>query len=194
MMTSRIHRPMQRNLSRRHFLRGAGVALSLPFLSSMGASTPAKAQALAPRRYVSMYFPNGAAHFFRPAGTGGSGSEWQLSPILEPLAPVKDYLTVLSNVGNGATFGTDSIEPSHAQLCASAWTCVQMSGDGDADNGISVDQVIAQAHAGQTSLDSLQLGLATLESYGDGKPNQHSRSISWAAPNQPLYYVEFGVM
>jgi hypothetical protein len=52
---------------------------------------------------------------------------------------------------------------------------------------ISVDQVLAQAWRGRTRLDSLQVGLSTLDSYGDGLPNAFSRSISWRSPTEPLY-------
>src|SRR5512138_3854457 len=97
--------------SRRRFLRGAGVALALPWLETL-APRRARAQSSSIQRYVMLYFPNGTADFWRPAADG-SGSAWALSPILEPLAPVKSYLSVLSNVSNYAPFG-GHVEPSHS--------------------------------------------------------------------------------
>jgi hypothetical protein len=170
---------------RRWFLRGAGVALALPWLETLA---PRKAQAQAAgsiQRYVMLYFPNGTADFWRPSAEG-SGDDWGLSPILEPLAPVKDYLTVLSNVSNYAPFG-GHVEPSHSNLGAATWTCVEPSGDGNANSGISVDQVIANQIGGETRLPSIQVGLSTLDSYTDGLPGQHSRSMSWKSAEQPLY-------
>jgi hypothetical protein len=176
--------------SRRAVLRGAGVALGLPWLESL-APRGARAAAPEPRRtFVGFFFPCGVADYWRPARTG-VGSEWSLSPILEPLAPVKSHLTVLANVGNYGPFG-GHIEPSHSHLTGAFLTCTKAKGPdigptGPWTNGVSVDQVIAQAIGGRTKLPSLQVGLTTTLSYQDGLPPEFSRSISWAAPDQPLY-------
>jgi hypothetical protein len=66
---------------------------------------------------------------------------------------------------------------------------VRPSGDRSNDNGISVDQVIARHAGGTTALDSIQVGLSTLDSFPDGLPGQHSRSISWKSPTEPLYKI-----
>jgi hypothetical protein len=176
----------QRTCSRRTVLKGAGVALALPWLEALA---PRPARALPPPtvRYVALYFPNGTADFWRPGGAG-AGSSWSLSPILAPLAPVKPYLTVLTNVANYSPFG-GHVEPSHSNLGASTWTCVRPGGPGNDDNGISVDQVIAQRIGSATALDSLQVGLSTLDSSTDGLPGQHSRSISWRSASEPLYKI-----
>ena len=87
-------------LSRRTFLRGAGTALALPLLDAMippmtaQAQTPAAPQAL--RRLGFVYIPMGC-----------DGTRWtppsaerldELSFILNPLQPVKQHVTVLSNL------------------------------------------------------------------------------------------------
>jgi hypothetical protein len=171
--------------SRRQLLRGAGVALALPFLHSL-APRGSAAQAAARRRYVSLYFPNGTAEFWRPAGAGGTGDAWKLSPILEPLAPVKRHLTVLTNVANYSTFG-GPVQPSHSNCGAATWTCVRANGQNKNDSGISVDQVIAAQIGAATRLPSIQVGLSTLDSFTDGLPGQHSRSMSWKSAREPLY-------
>jgi hypothetical protein len=175
------------SLSRRVFLRGAGVALALPWLESLAPRRARAQQAPAPRRYIALYFPNGTADYWRPSGAG-AGDAWTLSPILEPLAPVKPYLSVLTNVANYATFG-GHVEPSHSNCCAATWTCVQANGDGKENSAISVDQVVANRVGSATLLPSLQVGLSTLDSYEDGLPGQHSRSISWKSAGEPLYKV-----
>lgn len=181
-----------KTISRRRILKGAGVALALPWMESL-APKAAHAQATTPVRYLNLYFPNGTAAYWIPNGTG-EGNAWQLSPILEPLAPMKEYVTVLGNVGNYSPFG-GHIEPSHGHNCASAFTGVKASGDGNANNAISVDQVVADhlvaANGGTlpTPLHSLQVGLSTLDSYEDGIPGQHSRSISWKSGTEPLYKI-----
>jgi hypothetical protein len=152
------------------------------------AQTPAD-----PKRYMTLYFPNGTAPYWKPS-TPGSGNGWQLSPILEPLAPMKDYVTVVSNVGNYSPFG-GHIEPSHGHNCASAFTGVKANGQGNANNGISIDQIIGnrlvEENGGNlvTPLHSLQVGLSTMISSFDGIPEQHSRSISWKSATEPLYYI-----
>jgi Protein of unknown function (DUF1552) len=178
-----------KNWTRRQVLRGAGVALSLPWLETFAPRT-ARAQAAAAaakKRYVLMYFPNGAAEFWHPTGTG-SGDAWALSPILEPLAPLKKYLTVMQNVGYQTALQKPN--PSHSQLGAGIMTCtVPDPNPAVCRNGISVDQLIANAIGAATPFPSLQVGLSTLDSYPDGQHPAHSRSMSWSSPTTPLYKV-----
>ena len=176
-----------RSCTRREVLVGAGVALALPWLESLAPRATRAQSAAAPRRYVALYFPNGTADFWHPSGSG-AGAAWSLSPILEPLAPVKQYVSVLRNVANYSPFG-GHVEPSHSNCGASTWTCVRPNGQNNANNGISVDQRIAQQIGGVTPLDSIQVGLSTLDSFEDGLPGQHSRSMSWKSASEPLYKI-----
>ncbi|HEY0711736.1 MAG TPA: DUF1552 domain-containing protein, partial [Polyangia bacterium] len=180
--------------SRRQVLRGAGVALSLPWLETF-APRVANAQAAAARkRFVTMYFSNGTAAFWTPGGAG-AGDAWKLSPIQEPLAPLKSKVIAVSNVSNTTPFIT-ATDPtgtkprgSHGALSASTWTAAPPVGT---NNGISVDQVVADAIAAgsnPTPLHSLQVGLSTVDSFTDGLAAAHSRSMSWKSPTEPLYKV-----
>lgn len=189
-----------KNWTRRQMLKGAtGVAVSLPFLETL-APRKAHAAGAAVKRYIDVYFPNGTAPFWKP--TGG-GATWTLSPILEPLTPMKSKLMVISNIGNYSPFG-GHVEPSHGHNCATAFTCVHAStpagvktGNSDlhTNSSISVDQVIANqmatANGGKppTPLHSLQLGLSTKLASFDGLPGAHSRSISWKSESEPLYNI-----
>lgn len=175
--------------SRRAFLAGTGVCLALPWMESL-----ARAQDTTPRRFLVTYFPNGAAaSYWKPSGTG-TADNWRLSPVLEPLTPVKSKTIVLSNLENYTTMqDNQGVEPSHARCTGAFLTCV----DSDAvrqrlgvepANGISVDQVVAQSPVGmRTAIRSMQVGLSTLNSYDDGRHGSLSRSISWASPTEPLY-------
>jgi hypothetical protein len=81
--------------SRRTMLRGAGVALALPWLESL-APRPARGQSAARRkRYISMFYPHGGVPSYYPAAPG-VGDGWQLSSVLEPLAPVKSKMLFLA--------------------------------------------------------------------------------------------------
>lgn len=86
-------------LSRRHVLRGAGVALALPWLPSL-APRSAHAQTLAPKRYIPIYLPNGASTLWWQTSGTGAGDAWQLSPLLEPFAPFKNKMLLLRQLGN----------------------------------------------------------------------------------------------
>ncbi|HEX2876405.1 MAG TPA: DUF1552 domain-containing protein [Polyangiaceae bacterium] len=175
-------------LSRRNVLRGAGVGLALPWLESLcPAPVQAQAQAAAKtKRYVFMYFSNGVARAFWPPMGEGAGAAWKLSGLLEPLQAVKQHVQVLSNVGQTALFGGNP-NPSHSQLCAPTTSCTVNDKTKPILGGPSVDQVLAQNIGGATPFKSLQLGCSTMPSYPDGQHPAISRSISWAASDQPLY-------
>src|SRR5215208_1943667 len=89
----------KRALSRRTFLRGAGTAVALPLLDAMipamtaTAQTPAAPQRL--RRLGYVYMPMGCDRA-RWTPKGGETLD-ELSFILDPLAPVKQHVTVVSN-------------------------------------------------------------------------------------------------
>ncbi|NIO60647.1 MAG: DUF1552 domain-containing protein, partial [Acidobacteria bacterium] len=85
--------PRMKSLSRRTVLRGLGATLSLPFLDAM---VPAFSQARPVHRFQTFYVPNGMAmQYWTPKGVG---TEFELSPILEPLAPYRNQLLVLSGM------------------------------------------------------------------------------------------------
>jgi hypothetical protein len=178
---------MARTLSRRTFLRGAGAALALPFLDAMvPRSARAQAQASA-RRFLAWYVPNG---IHMPAWTPATtGAGYALTPILQPLAPVRDEVLVLSNLSNRAA--TDNVSGDHARGTGSFLTCtrVRRSEGAEIENGISLDQVIAQAVGAQTALPSLQLGTEGGGPSGNcdsGYSCAYARNVSWAGPASPL--------
>jgi hypothetical protein len=186
-----IARKSYGSVSRRTLLRGAGVCLALPYLESLIPAARARAQTQPIKRFIASYFPNGAAAAYWPARGKGSGSGWSLSPILQPLAPLKSKLVVLANLENYSSMqDNQNVEPSHSRLCGAFLTCADSDRlrkelKVDVANGVSVDQLIAQRMS--TPLRSLELGLSTLNSFTDGRDASLSRSISWATPTQPLY-------
>jgi hypothetical protein len=174
-------------LSRRSFLRGAGAAIALPFLEAMWPrAARAQAQASA-QRFLAWYVPNGIRMAdWTPAATGAS---YALTPILAPLANVRDELLVLTGLANRA--GNDSVPGDHARGTGSFLTATRVFRTDGADirNGISLDQRLAQAVGGATSLPSLQLGAEGGGSTGNcdsGYSCAYARNISWAGPQSPL--------
>jgi hypothetical protein len=189
-------------VSRRVVLRGAGVALTLPWLESLLRSDKEvrAAGGTAPKRYMPIFLPNGGIHsngdLWTPTGQG-VGAAWTLSPILDVFGPLKAKMNVLSKFENGSAFNPDggsSVEPSHGRQPGAFLTCVdpgtvrKQLNVGEANN-ISLDQLMANhpAFKGKTMLPSLQLGLSTVLSYCDGQPCSNSRSISWSGKTTPMY-------
>lgn len=179
-------------------MRGAGVALALPWLESLARPAGAQVAATA-KRFVAIYLPNGAPDIWLPPAAG-VGAAWQLSSVLEPLAPLKSKVAVISGLENGSAFNADanpSVEPSNGRLAGGWLTCTdgaalrrQLGLHDVVDvNGISVDQIMAAsaAFAEKTMLPSLQIGLSSMQSYCDGEPCSWSRSVSWQTHTTPLY-------
>jgi hypothetical protein len=168
-------------------LRGAGVALALPWLESLAPRRARGQTAARPLRFVPIYFPLGVDYpagpdYWNPA-TPGAGDAWKLSPILEPFAPVKSQVSVLGHVDQTA-FGTSPSYLSNGALTGAFLTCTKlpMGTTGSPTNGVSIDQRIAAV----MGVPSLQVGLSTLDSYCDGAPCEYSRCISWSADG-PLF-------
>lgn len=91
-------------LDRRTFLRGAGTALALPFLDAMIPALHAAPTRSTPRLGF-VYVSNGVIqNQWKPAVTG---TNFELSPILKPLAPVRDQISILSGLAHrqADTFG-----------------------------------------------------------------------------------------
>src|SRR5678815_3412792 len=109
-----------------------------------------------PKRFAFVGFPHGAImDRWVPKETG---SEFTMSPILEPLAPFRKHMTVVSGLRNKPA---ETNEP-HAYIEQGWLTCVKPFDFGKAgpDSGVSCDQ-IAVRHIGQdTRLPSLELTTA----------------------------------
>src|SRR5262249_2697108 len=93
----------RRHLPRRAFLRGCGAALALPLLDAMGPALTALAKTAAPpvRRLGIVYAPNGMNVWkWRPTATARGSTALELTPILEPLAPFRDRLLLVSGLSN----------------------------------------------------------------------------------------------
>ncbi|MBI2690114.1 MAG: DUF1552 domain-containing protein [Acidobacteria bacterium] len=173
---------MKTSLSRRTLLRGAGVGLGLPWLEAMAATSPT---ARPPVRLAALYMPNGVnVDAWNPVGTG---RDFQLSPTLEPLGPVKDKITVVSNLWNANSKGGDG----HYVKEAAILTCttIKKTWGADIGNGVSVDQLCAQSCADQTPLPSLELGVTPVAIGVDavvGYTRVYGSHIAWSNATTPL--------
>jgi hypothetical protein len=178
--------PFRQPVSRRHVLRGAAAAVTLPFLESLaGRARAATCPTRAPRRLLVYHVPNGV-HMARwmPKGTG---VDYQLSPTLAGLAPVRQDVTVVTGVVNGV--GAPITGPGgHATGYAGLLTCVQPRRS-PTDLGKSVDQVAADAIGACTRLPSLNLGMDTKEGQAETFPLDFNRNMSWSGPTTPVPHI-----
>lgn len=159
----------RRPLSRRHFLRGTGIALALPLLDSMlpgwaraaAADTPASRLGPdgTPRRLFAVCNNLGLVgqNFFPQ----GPGREYAASPYLDLLREHRNDFTVFSGVSHPSV---DSGHP--ADVCF--LTAAPHPGSGSFHNTISLDQAIAERVGPLTRFPSLTLGV-----------NTRSRSLSY---------------
>jgi len=113
----------RKHLSRRTFLRGAGVCMALPLLESMiPAATPlAQTAAGASRtRFGAIYVPHGATMYkWTP---DKDGDNFEFSEILQPLEPFKKYVTVVSDMSHPAAYGSGSATANHNRSAAAFLT------------------------------------------------------------------------
>lgn len=172
--------------SRRNFLRGAAATLALPFLPSLRPAWAADTPPPAPKRLVFFFAPNG---MHMPAFTPTTeGADFELPYMLEPLAPVRSYLNVISGLDNQAAI--HQVAGDHARGTATFLTCAPLAEPQEAVfNGISVDQVAAQSAGNDAPFPSLQVGLEGGETAGScdsGYSCAYVRAVSWAGPRTPL--------
>ena len=177
-------------LHRRTFLKGVGATLSLPLLEAMlPASGFAAQSAGAPKRMAFVFVPNGV---IVPDWTvKGEGTDWQLSPTLEPLAKVKDRVCVVDGLMQDNARAKGDGPGDHARSSAAFLTGahpVKTSGV-DIKVGQSVDQVAADKAGRQTKLPSIELGTEGGRNAGQcdsGYSCAYSNNISWKSATTPM--------
>jgi hypothetical protein len=157
-------------LSRRSFLRGAGIALSLPLLDSMvpafaapSTAAPATSPSATPRRMFAICNNLGLLpeQFFPKT----DGRDYALSPYLELLKEHRHDFTVFSGVSH------PDVDGGHpADNCF--LTAAPHPGRGGFRNTISLDQFIAERIGHLTRFPSLNLGVNV---------ERGARSLSWTS-------------
>lgn len=176
-------------LSRRTLLRGAGTAMALPLLEAMMPAARAADIAARPKRLQIFYTPNGMMmEGFRPKSIGAG---LDLPPTLAPLAPHRDYISVISGLGHPSAAAMGDRPAGHGRSCPAflTGTHVRQTEGSDIRCDVSVDQVFAQHLGNATPLSSLELGIdqaSLLGSCDIGYSCAYTNGISWANPTVPL--------
>jgi hypothetical protein len=166
--------------------------IALPWLESMGTAS-AWAAGLgpgqtAPNRMAFVYVPNGKdMAAWTPSGVGET---FKLPEILQPLAPHQKDLVVLTGLAADKARPHGDGAGDHARAMAAFLTGAQPRKTDGADIrcGTSVDQLAAQRIAGQTHLDSLEIGCEAGNMAGgcdSGYSCVYSSTVSWRSATQP---------
>ena len=173
-------------LPRRTFLKGMQATLALPLLDAMIPAMTALAQtpAKAVRRLGFVFIPMGCDHArWTPEGTGALD---QLSPILSPLEPVKEQLTVVTNMELQNSYpGTH--DTSNSGFLSAAFA--KHTESSDYFLGTTADQVAAKQMGQETQLRSLELSMDLNPLAGvcnNGYACVYTNCLSWSSPTTPL--------
>src|SRR5258708_27083386 len=173
-------------MGRRRSLRGARGARALPLLDAMipaataWADTPAKPVA----RLGFVFIPMGCDQTrWAPPGTGKLD---ELSPILAPLKPVKEQLTVITNTRLLNAYPGTHDTSNSAFLSAASSKHTESS---DYFLGTTVDQIAARQMGRETQLASLQIAMDLNPLAGvcnNGYACVYQTCLSWSTPTTPL--------
>ena len=180
------------SIDRRTVLKGVGVAMALPWLESIsvwGDETSSNEEAgksvqppAFPQRFAALFMGNGinSKHWWAK----GTGAEMELSKSLEPLAPLKTKLNVVSGLFNKHATGV-GIHPGQTGNILSG---AALQKGAVLKGGISVDQMLANRFGEETAMPSLVLGCEQpITGYHETNFSMaYSSHISWQDANSPV--------
>ena len=164
----------KKHISRRTVLKGAGAAIALPLLDAMSPAGVAWGQTAAgktPHRLAFVGFPHGAVmRHFQPAETG---RDYTMTRILEPLAPFREHMTLVTGLRNKPA---ESPEP-HEFIERTWLSCVspKQAGVIGPDAGVTADQFAARHIGQETRIPSLELTTSL-----------RGAQLAWRTPLQSL--------
>jgi len=174
----------KKHISRRAVLRGIGATVALPFLDAMApAMTPLAQTAANPlMRFGVVFVPLGERPgFWTPSK---AGADFEFTPIIKPLEPYRNWITVVSELCNPLD--------GHA-VSVAAWLSGSVPFRTIAENvkaGVTVDQVIAEKIGQETPFPSLELATEDFTGWIGGCDTAYScaymNTISWKNATTPL--------
>ncbi len=191
----------KKHIPRRTVLRGMGVTLALPFLEAMlPAQTPQRKSAASRPRLCAIEMVHGSAgstaegtarNYWSPAK---EGKDFEITPILQSLAPHQDDLTIVSHTDlkSAEAFTAPETGADHTRSSAAFLTAAhaKMTEGADIYNGISLDQIYALKFGQDNPIPSIQLCIEDVGSLtgacGYGYSCVYANTISWANPTTPL--------
>ena len=188
----------KKEIPRRTFLRGMGATVALPLLDAMvpAFAGPLETAAKPAARLSFVYVPNGIVmDKWTPAA---EGAQYEMTPILEPLAAFRDRFLVLSGLAhNSARMLPGETGGDHPRAGAAFLTGLHASLTGvvpkkpmeDPVAGVSVDQIAAKELGKHTQLASLELATDSTDLVGicdGGYSLAYINSISLRSATTPI--------
>lgn len=177
--------------SRRNFLRGAGVALALPWLESLPLGATESGAAKAPRfpsdpnkppvRFAHIYFSNGVepAHWWAK----GEGAAMEIGPGLTPMKPYVEDMLFVRGLFHEKAFVSTSPHLGRMNLLSGETVSLDPS---EIRVGMSFDQVLSREIGNKTRVPSLALGIEPNElRLEDGLSMIYGSCVSWASATKP---------
>ena len=169
-------------ISRRAVLRGAGVAVALPWLESIPAFGDAATPGAFPKRFAVLFMGTGINE--KHWSAEGSGEGMKLSKTLSPLEPIKHKINVIDGLFNKEATGLGIHPPQTGGLLSGA----HLEKGAIVHSGISVDQMIANTVGQDTAQSSIVLACEQpITGYHETNYSlAYSSHISWQSPDSPI--------
>jgi hypothetical protein len=173
--------------SRRHFLRGAGVALALPWMESLplfaqeAKTAVAAASNKPPLRFAHIYFSNGVepAHWWAK----GAGAGMEFGPAAAPLTPIREDLVFVKGLYHQKALASTSPHLGRMNLLSGATVSLDPN---EIRVGTSFDQILAKQIGHNTAVPSMALGIEPNElRLEDGVSMIYGSAVSWVSPTKP---------
>ncbi|MFN3148328.1 DUF1552 domain-containing protein [Bremerella sp.] len=186
---------MKMQPTRRHFLKGLGLAVALPAMESLvpgtaqAASHTATTAAGDPLRSVFLYVPNGVImNKWSPEGTG---KDYKLNETMKPLEHLRSEFQIVSGLAHENGFAGKDGAGDHARAHATFLTGARpkKTAGSDIELGISIDQEMAKYLGYETRLPSLELSCEGARKSGNcdsGYSCAYQYNLSWRSANTPM--------
>lgn len=171
---------LSKSMPRRTVLKGLGASLSLPFLEAM--LPPMRAATKPAHRFLAFYTPNGMAmEYWTPTG---EETEWEMGPVMQPLAPFKDQMLVFQGLKASWNY-------IHAGASGSFLTGTPRGGRNEIEiiADVSIDQLLGRHFERDTQLASLEMSMDMPANAGACTGNlscAYLCTLSWRSETQPL--------
>ena len=171
-----------KRISRRTILRGAGVAMALPWMESLPAFADSKTPSSFPKRFGVLFMGTGINEDHWSAE--GQGSAMKLSKTLSQLEPLKQKINVIDGLFVKALTG----QGIHPAQTGSLLSGANIAKGAIIHSGISVDQMIANSIGQDTPQSSLVLACdQPMTGYHESNFSlAYSSHISWQSPDSPV--------
>lgn len=170
--------------TRRHFLRGVGIALALPWMESLpvfGATSAVARASTPPLRFGVVYFSNGVEpiHWWAK----GSGATMELGQAALPMLPHREDMVFIQGLFNSSAAQSTSPHLGRMNVLSGAPVSLDPS---VIRVGTSMDQVLAGQIGSRTQVPSLVMGIEPNElRLEDGLSMIYGSSLSWVSPTKP---------